>query len=397
MTSSGYFNISDVEMLTFYKLPKALFSDPRYRSLSLSAKVLYSFMLERVSLSMKNSWVDEDGNVYIYYSIDQIRSEFNVSKVTAIRRLDELEEADLLDRIQVEVGTPSRIYLKKIAHEESSDESDEDLILAESLIEMEGEEALKDSEEVHENVDSSARVQKLNPVESVGNSGSKNCTRRVQKLNPNKTDINKTDYLRKRSIDPERKDDDGSVLESVPPTIKEASADYTTYYTKQLDVDAILKDPDYFGDQPLLHEIVNLCSEITASCDQSPSVKIGRRTFSSDATRKRFMKLTGEEVKYFIDSFNNCAPNVRNPKAYILSSLYNAPETLGSYKAVQRHRRKEVLPAYYYEKDKPTAAPSDENSKPVDREALLEEMRRVEEAPVDRAALLAEMKAAARA
>ena len=182
-------------------------------------------------------------------------------------------------------------------------------------------------------------------------------------------------------------------------TVQEQPADYNTYYTRQFNIDKLMNKPEHASDKPLLQEIVRLCADMTSACDRSASVTIGKRNYSSQEARERFMRLSGDDIEYFLDCFSSVRTDVHNPKAYILTSLYNAPETIETYRFRKRRRRTEVLPAYYYEKDKPIATPSDEDSKPVDRKALAEELSRMdeEEAPVDRAALLAEMRASAQA
>ena len=53
------------EQFTFFKLPKCLIDDACFWGLSIDAKLLYAIFLDRVSLSIKNGWVDENGRVFI--------------------------------------------------------------------------------------------------------------------------------------------------------------------------------------------------------------------------------------------------------------------------------------------------------------------------------------------
>ena len=68
----SYFYGKEAEQFSFYKIPKLLFTDKYFKALSVEAKVLYGLMLDRMSLSMKNQWLDEEGRAYIYYSLDDI-------------------------------------------------------------------------------------------------------------------------------------------------------------------------------------------------------------------------------------------------------------------------------------------------------------------------------------
>ena len=59
-----YFYGQSGELFVYFRIPKALFQDSRFRQLSTDARTLYGILLDRMSLSAKNSWVDEHGRVY---------------------------------------------------------------------------------------------------------------------------------------------------------------------------------------------------------------------------------------------------------------------------------------------------------------------------------------------
>jgi len=70
-----YYSSRESEQFTFYRIPKALFTDPAFFGLSTDAKVLYGLMLDRISLSVRSGWVDEQDHVYIYYTQGEIMDE----------------------------------------------------------------------------------------------------------------------------------------------------------------------------------------------------------------------------------------------------------------------------------------------------------------------------------
>ena len=70
--SLPYFYGCEAEQFAFYRIPKLLMTDDRFRGISTDAKLLYGLMLDRMSLSLKNGWQDEQGRVYIYYPADEI-------------------------------------------------------------------------------------------------------------------------------------------------------------------------------------------------------------------------------------------------------------------------------------------------------------------------------------
>ena len=65
-----YFYGQTGELFSFYRIPKALFQEPRFQSLSTDAKTLYGILLDRMSLSVKNGWLDEQNRVFIIFTIE---------------------------------------------------------------------------------------------------------------------------------------------------------------------------------------------------------------------------------------------------------------------------------------------------------------------------------------
>ena len=80
----SYFYGKEAEQYSFYKIPKLLFTDESFKKISVEAKVLYGLMLDRMSLSMKNQWLDGEGRAYIYYSLEDIMEALGCSNKKAI-------------------------------------------------------------------------------------------------------------------------------------------------------------------------------------------------------------------------------------------------------------------------------------------------------------------------
>ena len=75
----------DVEMSQFYRVPKALYTEEYFRGISFEAKAIYGMMIDRVSLSIKNGWLDEDGKTYIHYRVVDIMADISCGKNKILR------------------------------------------------------------------------------------------------------------------------------------------------------------------------------------------------------------------------------------------------------------------------------------------------------------------------
>lgn len=105
-----YFYYYQSEMFSFYRIPKLLFEDDRFCELSCEAKLLYGLLLDRMCLSQKNHWFDEDGRVFIHYTIENIMENMRCSHGKAGRNLKELVDCGLIVKKRQGLGKPDFIY-----------------------------------------------------------------------------------------------------------------------------------------------------------------------------------------------------------------------------------------------------------------------------------------------
>lgn len=113
-----YYYGSEAEQYAFFRIPKLLISDERFRSISTDAKLLYGLMLDRMSLSMRNGWLDKENRVYIYFSVEEVMETLNCKSEKATKLLAELDGkkgVGLIERIRQGQGKPSIIYVKNFA------------------------------------------------------------------------------------------------------------------------------------------------------------------------------------------------------------------------------------------------------------------------------------------
>ena len=73
MPDFEYFRAEESDQFSFFRIPKALFTEKEFQGLSTDAKLLYGILLDRISLSKKNGWIDSDGYVYIIYTIAELQ------------------------------------------------------------------------------------------------------------------------------------------------------------------------------------------------------------------------------------------------------------------------------------------------------------------------------------
>ena len=110
-----YFEGRDVEQFTFYRIPKQLFTVSYFKGLSSDAKILYGLMLDRVSLSLKNQWFDEENRAYIYFSIEDVMELLGCGKNKAVKCMKELDVETgigLTQKRRQGFGKANMIYVK---------------------------------------------------------------------------------------------------------------------------------------------------------------------------------------------------------------------------------------------------------------------------------------------
>lgn len=97
----------------FLMVPWALITDPKYKSLSVESKLLYSLMLDRSGLSKKNEWFDKEGRVFIYYTAEEIMRTMGCARQKAFNLLRELKEYGLIECKRTGLNKPNRIFVNE--------------------------------------------------------------------------------------------------------------------------------------------------------------------------------------------------------------------------------------------------------------------------------------------
>ena len=119
-----YFYGGQLEAFSYYRLPRVLVTGQQFRGLSTDAKLLYALLLDRMGLSSRNGWYDEQGRVYIYYPVEEIEEDIGCGHGKAVRLLAELDSAKgigLIERVRQGQGRPTKIFVKQFTTVEVPD------------------------------------------------------------------------------------------------------------------------------------------------------------------------------------------------------------------------------------------------------------------------------------
>ena len=269
-----YFYGQAGKLFSFYRIPKALFQEPRFQSLSTDAKILYGILLDRMSLSVKNEWFDKQGRVFIIFTIEDVKRALCCADNKATKLLRELENFGLIERKRRGLGKPSLVYVKNF----SSDLSNERV----------------QNRENHESGSPKNACQ--DPVKSRG-----------IKKKENKTEMNNTNPI---LSDESEKMKNRELLEE--------------YFSYSLEIDLLLRlCPD---DEDTLYQIVDLLVDTCAT--NRKTLRIAGDDKPAEVVRSRFMKLNADHIRFVLKCLAENSSPIRNMKQYLLASLYNAPTTM---------------------------------------------------------------------
>lgn len=285
-TDFNYFYGTEAETYSFYRIPKQLIIDVRFKSLSNDAKILYGLMLDRMSLSLKNGWFDEGRRVFIYYSMEEVMENLNCSKNKALKSLSELDSdtgIGLIERVKQGQGKPTIIYVKNFLTDEKS-------------------------------VSDFPKKEVKTPIK--GKSGVANLgSLEVHKKDTNNTNIIKTDFIKT----------DSNLILSTDRRCDEMR--YEDLIRDNIELDILIERNPY--EQELLEGIYDLILE-TVLC-RSESIVIASNRYPIDLVRGKFLKLNAGHIEYVMECLKGNTTKVKNIKKYLLAALFNAPTTISGY------------------------------------------------------------------
>ena len=108
---------------SYYKIPQELFVSSLYKDkLNSDSKILYAFIIDRLTLSQKNNWIDSENNIYLIFTRQEVQNKLGLSEKTVIKAFKQLAEARLIFEKRQGLGKPNLIYVGKIQHEEITEQ-----------------------------------------------------------------------------------------------------------------------------------------------------------------------------------------------------------------------------------------------------------------------------------
>ena len=274
-----YFYGAQAEQFSFYQVPKVLFTKEQFRQLSAEAKILYGIMLDKLDLSVKNKWGDDNGRVYIIYTIEQIMADMNCADQKATKLLDELEKkCGLIERKRQGLGKPNLIFVKNF------------------ITGVEG--SMMAQIQNRENHDSGA------------------------------VNITTADYPKSRGINTNHNNTENSDINPIRSGFDEDGIsernEYERYFRESLSIDVLLQENP--GEEETILGILDLMVDVC--CSKRSVIRIAGDDKPLAVVKSRFMKLNAEHIRYVLKCLSENTTRVRNIRQYLLTALYNAPATI---------------------------------------------------------------------
>ena len=314
-TEFDYYYGIEAEQFTFVRVPKVLFTDKEhFGGLSNEAKLLYGLLLERMSLSRKNNWIDKHNRVYIIFPVEEIEESLDVGHEKALNLLKELDDQSgigLVKKKRRGLGLPSILYVKNFI---VKGEQNTNLVPTSRSTENGIQEVGKTDFKKSENQTS------VNP---------KNRLLEVRISDSNNIDINNTDmsYTYDQSIDQSRAgfqnfspgavDNDGMIDGIDRNTVEEE-------VKEQIDYDCLISHPDSSVVQ-MAEEIKDLMVDVF--CGERSVVSEGKRV-SEETARAAYRKITFDHVQYVMKSLVSYPDKISRIDRFLTASLFNSVYTL---------------------------------------------------------------------
>ena len=332
----NYYYGNQADLFNFIRIPKVMLTDAVFSDLSLQAKVLYSVLLDRMALSRKNGWFDEENRVFIIYQIGEIQEDLGFTKRKAMDLLTELEKFGLLEKKRRGHGLPNILYVKSFmsglspGNDLAGASGQSEMISRSTQIRTSGlkstDSRSADSAPLRSAGFRTLEVQDPVPLE-------------VQKSAPlkSKTDNSQTEknHIESNHIwlpAQESPSDNTAAGDAMRYDVNFSSTiglaeEYRQLIHDNIEYDALLRAHPL--DQDLIDGIEDLILE-TVLC-RTEHILIASNSYPAEVVKGKFLKLGYWHIEYVINCLRENTTKIRNIKKYLLAALFNAPATINSY------------------------------------------------------------------
>lgn len=313
-----YYYGAQSEQFSFIRIPRVMITEKMFSELSLQAKMLYSILLDRMALSRKNSWFDDENRVYIIYPIMEIQSDLGFSKKKAMDYLTELETFGLVEKKKRGFGLPSIIYVKSFMTTETARSIE--MGTAEKIRKMYGTSGNEKDTSTSVGI-SITRGAEIDTTEVPVSIALKNNTY-INDINRNE---NKSNHIVSYPENDEIRCDEEQtkIMQAYGKIIQENIEYDSLMITHKLD-------------EELVRGIYELILETVIS--RKKEILIASEHYPAELVKSKFLKLNYCHIEYVIDCLHGNTTKVRNIKKYLLAALFNAPSTMdGYYRAEVNH------------------------------------------------------------
>lgn len=311
-----YFRGMEAEQYTFYRIPKVLFTAECFRELSCEAKVLYGLLLDRMGLSIKNRWFDEEDRVYIIFTVEELAELLNCGAQKVVRLLKELDVKSgigLIEKKRLGLGKPNVIYVKNFMIQELTRGETQDL----------GAETLENTLNGENHNSRNVKITIQESAKSQFKNGENHHSRIVKsdipeypKSQSNNTEYSDIEHNENQSIDLSEGD------------VMERKKHYRNMVQEQIYYKSLIQNPRYQKNE--VDELVELTVEVLMLPDDR-MIWIAGGEKPAILVKDRFQMLNDAHFEYVLDSMKRNTGKVQNVKNYLLTSLYNAPLTMEHY------------------------------------------------------------------
>ena len=320
-----YYYGSEAEQYTFYRFPKSLFTNDRYKTLSDGAKILYGLMLDRMGLSLKNSWLDEQGRVFIYFTLEDVQEYMNCGHNKGVKLMGELDAIGLIERVKQGLGRPTIIYVKRFLTDvKKPTEPPPDSSYPQSYPQG-------TPDFPKEEVQTSEKGKSRLPISG---------TTDFPKADTNKTEFNKPEF-NNNNFNKNYPIQSYQAQGEPPACSPSRGLDRDAMWERNAYCDLVKENIEYdflidrYG-RERMDELVDLM--LDTICSRRGYITVAGDDFPKEVVKSRLLKLNSGHIEYAFDCIDKNTTKVRNVRKYLLTTLYNAPTTMDTfYRAEVNH------------------------------------------------------------